>query len=260
MSRKCVTVSLLFLSTSFFCQAQKIVLHTNYEWFQYFNQFRFSKKLTLFSDVSIRSTDKFAELSQFTFRTGIGYPVTSKLTAVTGFACFTTYAGNYSLGRIEFRPYQDVNLMQLLGKVSLSHRFRAEARYFKTISDGAIIASGSSFNFRFRYRLFCAIPIAKLSVTNSSRRLLLNVGDEIFINAGKQITYNTFDNNRFILGSTVELNPNLSFTLNYMYQYGHRNADGLYESSDIFAFVIAQRVALKKFRNTSPQMKVNSDD
>src|SRR6478609_8141434 len=127
MTKRNIVLAIPFFLGSFFCQAQKIVLHTNYEWFQYFNQFRFSKKLTLFSDVSIRSTDKFVELSQFTFRTGIGYPVASKVNAITGFACFATYAGNYSLGRIEFRPYQDVNLMQLLGKVSLSHWFRAEA-------------------------------------------------------------------------------------------------------------------------------------
>lgn len=259
MIRKRFGICVFFLLTAFFCQAQKTVLHTNYQWVQYFNQFRFSKNLTLFSDVSFRTIDTFSELSQITFRTGLGYPVTSSLSAVTGFACFTTYGANSQLGRIEFRPYQDVNLAQPLGRITVLHRVRAEARYFRSIADGAI-TSNSSFNFRFRYRIFCAIPIANLSETNPARRLLLNIGDEIFINAGKEIKYNTFDNNRFILGSTIEYNPNLSFTLNYMYQYGHRNAAELYESSDIFTFVIVQRVALKKFRNDNPKMKVNSDD
>jgi len=247
------------LLESYFCHAQKTVLHTNYQWVQYFNQFRFSKNVTLFSDVSFRTIDTFSELSQVTLRAGLGYPLTSSLSAVTGFACFTTYGKNSQLGRIEFRPYQDINLVQPLGRITILHRLRTEARYSRLITDGAI-ASNSSFNFRFRYRIFCSLPIANLSQANPARRLLLNIGDELFINAGKEITYNTFDNNRFILGSTIECNPNLSFTLNYMYQYGHRNAPELYESSDIFTFVIVHRVATKKFRNSSSQMKVNSDD
>jgi hypothetical protein len=258
MTKKSIVFFFAFFIASFFCQAQKTVLHTNYQWVQYFNQFRFSQKLTLFSDVSFRTIDTFSELSQITFRTGIGYPLTHALNGVTGFACFTTYASNYKLCRIEFRPYQDVSLTQPLGRVTIFHRLRAEARYFRGVKDG-VITSTSNFNYRFRYRIFCTVPVATLSGANPERRLLLNVGDEIFINAGKEITYNTFDNNRFVVGSTVEYSKNLSFTLNYMYQYGHRNAAELYESSDIFTFVIVHRLALKKFKDGT-QIKVNSDD
>src|SRR6187549_484809 len=104
MLRKRVAVCLFFSSTAFFCCAQKTVLHTNYQWVQYFNQFRFSKNVTLLSDVSFRTVDTFSELSQISLRTGLGYPITSSMSAATGIACFTTYGKNSQLGRIEFRP------------------------------------------------------------------------------------------------------------------------------------------------------------
>ena len=237
-------ISILFLSMTFYCNAQKIVSHNNQQWIQYYNQLKLSEKLTLYSDVSLRRINNFNQWSQVTIRTGIGYPLTENLQVVTGFACFNFYNNNKP-SRIEFRPYQEVNTSQNLCNVAVQHRLRVEARYFRKISDG-VITSQSNFNFRFRYRLYCGIPLVKLSASNPDKKLLLNIGDEIFINAGKEIIYNMLDNNRLLLGSTFQINKYLNISFTYTYQFGQRNSPSTYEHSDIYWLGIIHKLSLKK--------------
>jgi len=241
---KNISALTLLLTTAFFCNAQKKVTYDNQQWLQYFNQLKLSEKLTLYTDMSLRRINNFNDWSQITFRTGLGYSLTQNLQGITGIACFTFYTQN-KLSRIEFRPYQEINTTQTFGKVSIQHRFRVEARYFRNVSDGEI-TNTSNFNLRFRYRLYSSTAILKLSETKQDRKLLLNIGDEIFINAGNEIKYNMFDNNRFSVGVTYQNNNNLSFYLGYINQFGQRSSPATYENSDILILGITQKISLYK--------------
>ena len=248
--KKNILVLIPLLSATFFCNAQKDISHTNQQWLQYFNQLKLSSKLTLFSDMSLRKIDNFSTRSQITFRTGLGYTITKNLQGVTGIGFFATYNKN-NISRIEYRPYQEVSTSQLFGKVSVQHRLRIEARYFRLVSDVSAIDSTSSFNFRFRYRLLCSIPVSKLSVDKPDRNLSLNIGDEIFINAGKEIVYNVFDNNRFILGTTFQYNNKLSFTFSYINQFRQLPIPQKYEQSNIFTLGLTQKLSLLKSKKAT---------
>lgn len=242
-AKNITTVTLLFLTVSI-CNAQKKVTHDNQQWLQYYNHLKLSEKLTLYTDMSLRRINSLKDWSQITFRTGLGYSLTQNLQGVTGFACFTSYTQN-KLGRIEFRPYQEINSTQPFGKVSIQHRFRLEARYFRNVTDGEITLT-SNFNFRFRYRLYSSTPILKLSDTKTDRKLLLNISDEVFINAGKEITYNVFDNNRLLIGVTYQQSSNLSFFLGYINQFGQRSRPATYENSDIINVGITHKISACK--------------
>jgi hypothetical protein len=247
---KNITALTLLLTTVFFCNAQKKVIYNNQQWFQYLNQLRFSERLTLHTDISLRRINDFNDWSQITFRTGLGYSLTQNLQGITGIACFTSYTQN-KLSRIELRPYQEINSTQTFGKVSIQHRFRIEARYFRKVSEGEITDT-SNFNFRFRYRLYSSTTILQLSEAKQDRKLLLNIGDEIFINAGKEIVYNVFDNNRFLAGVTYQHSNNLSFTFGYINQFGQRSLPATYENSDILTLAISQKISLQKTAAKSP--------
>lgn len=238
------SVVILLFVTSFYCKAQKNITYTNQQWLQYYNQLKFSTELTLYTDLSVRRMNNFNDWSQITFRTGAGYQLTQNLQGVTGIACFGFYTKN-KRSKIEFRPYQEINSTQSFGKISVQHRLRVEARYFRKITDG-VITSASDFNFRFRYRLYCSVPVLKMSESITDRKLLLNLGDELFINAGKEITYNMLDNNRLLVGLTFQYNNNLSFTFGYINQFGQRSSQAAYENSDIFTFGIIQKIKLSK--------------
>jgi hypothetical protein len=87
---------------------------------------------------------------------------------------------------------------------SLQNRYRVEARYFVNILDSGDIPK-SNFNFRLRYKIIAAIQILNFKRNKVTKTLFLNIGDEILINAGKEIIYNMFDNNRLTAGLTYQI-------------------------------------------------------
>ena len=234
---------IFLLFTTLSCVGQKNITYTNQQWFQYFNQFRLSNNWGVNSDFSLRRTDSFKDWSQITLRSGISYQIAENLQGLTGIACFTFFSDN-SMRRIELRPYQELSTSQLFGNVSVHHRLRAEARYFRDVNQGTIMST-SDFNFRFRYRLFLAIPILKFSTINEDCKLLLNIGNELFINAGTEIIYNALDNNRFMMGSTFQANKKVSIFFSYTKQIGQRSLPKTYENTDILILGIIHRIDLR---------------
>src|SRR5258708_5356953 len=101
--KKNIVACILLIYSTFFCNAQKIVLHDNQQWFQYYNQLKLSEKLTLYSDIGVRRIDNFNEWSQMLLRMGLGYSIAQNLQGITGIGCFTSYA-NSKLIKIEYRP------------------------------------------------------------------------------------------------------------------------------------------------------------
>ena len=243
MNRFVVLFAIAFCFNTFLF-AQKTVYYNNQQWLQYYNQLLVSKKFTLLSDVSLRRIHHLDYWSQITFRTGNGYPLSGQFNGASGFACFTFYYKD-NFNKIEFRPYQEINSKQKFERFSLEHRLRAEFRYFRHVLDNKI-TTDESFNFRFRYRLFCSIPIINFAEKNPGRKILLNIGDEIFINAGRQITYNMFDNNRLLLGTAIQFNEDLIISFTYTNQFGQRNGPAFYENSDIIWIGIIHKLSLLK--------------
>ena len=76
-------------------------------------------------------------------------------------------------------------------------------------------------NYTFRYQFILSYPISK---PGANTKILLSIGDEILINAGKEIVYNIFDQNRILLGTTFQLNNNFALTFTYNYQFKSLNS------------------------------------
>lgn len=127
--------------------AQKSVLVSDLQWFQYYNQTKLSEKWMWSSDAGYRWRDGFKEKSQFLVRTGIGYNLSKTLTVNAGFALFKFYQDGET-SRIEYRPYEDFVLNEKLGKVNLQHRLRFEQRFFKNVVNNKIQAE-TNFNYPF---------------------------------------------------------------------------------------------------------------
>jgi hypothetical protein len=100
------------------------------------------------------------------------------------------------LTRPEIRPHQDLTMRDKVGIVGITHRYRLEQRFIRK-TEGTELADGYDFNLRFRYRLQFRIP---LNDKSGAGALDFKVGDEIMLNAGKNIVRNTFDQNRFYVG------------------------------------------------------------
>ncbi len=238
------SILIIYINSSFFCIGQKTIKYNNLQWAQYYNQLKISKKISILSDCSIRSMDSFSQWQQMLIRTGVSYKLIDNIQGTTGAGCFVSFSNNKP-SRVELRPYQDFSSSHLLNNISVQHRFRTEARYFRNIKDG-IISKTSNFNFRLRYRFFCEIPLISFSKDSTEKNIMLNIGNEIFVNVGKEIVYNILDNNRLLIGIAMKANKKLSISLTYAYQFGQRNSPNLYEHSDILWLGIIHKVSLIK--------------
>lgn len=161
-----------------------------------------------------------------------------------------TSTGAYSassFNKLEYRPYQELFASYKYNKVNLQHRFRLEERYFKNVVEGNI-QNGHNFNFRLRYQIAANIPLAKLSAEYPERMLLLGVGDEIFINAGREIVNNILDKNRIIIGPVVQFSKALTIALSYTHQYSQLRTAGNYAHDDIMWLAIRHNLDVSKHK------------
>ena len=108
-------IAIFILQSAIVSSAQKNITQNNQQWLQYYNQLALSKKLTLFSDASLRRIDTFDKWSQITLRVGLGYRLIENLNGVSGLACFILYRNDIP-DKIEYRPYQEINTTQGFSK------------------------------------------------------------------------------------------------------------------------------------------------
>src|SRR5690606_31654733 len=108
-------------------------------------------------------------------------------------------------------------------KVKFNHRLRVEERFFNPLHN-----PNNSFNFRFRYSFAISFTLFKLSKNNPESLFILRINDEIFINAGKETPTQTFDQNRFVVSPTFQLNKSLSISPTWNSQYASTATSGTY--------------------------------
>lgn len=101
----------------------------------------------------------------------------------------------------ELRPHVEAGYQQKYASWQISHRYRAEARFYhQQTSDKKALAEGYEFShMRFRYRLQAVIPIGHIL----SKNIAINLNEEVLLNVGKKIKYNVFDQNRIYAGIVV---------------------------------------------------------
>ncbi len=133
----------------------------------------------------------------------------------------------------ELRPQLEVGYKQQLSeKFNVQHRYWTEFRSFKAENEDFKFG-----NFRMRYKLeFQYQPTGKMT---------FKVYDEIFINAGKNIVNNTFDQNR--IGTSVQYMPlkNFGFELGYINWYQQRPSGVDFYDRNIVRFTIHQTIDLR---------------
>lgn len=198
-------------------QCQKTVVNSNQQWLQYYNSLKLSDSWSIYTDVGVRTRNDIQEISQMLIRAGLGKRLNDQTRIIAGFA-FLSFHKQGETTKVEYRPYQELNLVQILGKGKIQHRFRAEQRFFSFADESGI---ESNFNHRFRYRILYTIPL--FHFTNENKLVSLNLGDEILINAGKEISYNMFDGNRLMMGSSIQINPTLNISLTYNFLFSQLN-------------------------------------
>jgi hypothetical protein len=236
-----VTYWLLTHSTS--GQAVKTVRDQQQAWLGYFNQTRLSNHWGFWVDAHIRRIDFMARPNQNLIRVGATYYLADNVRLTAGYALVGTYLSPSGVIRPEHRPWQQIWWTGRAGRLNLLQWVRAEQRFNRSIV-GDQLAEGYNFNWRFRYNIMLQVPFKGQTIQPGVPNFVLQ--NEAFINAGKQITYNYFDQNRFFVGISYPFNKSLSAQLGYMNLFQQQPTGNSFVSNHTLRLFLFHSLDLRK--------------
>jgi hypothetical protein len=186
-------------------------------WFAYFNQTRFSKRWGMWADVALRTRENFVDqYSQAFIRPGLTYYLTDDVKLTAGYTYVWHFPGDNhkNITMPEHRPWQQIQWHSKYPKVKLMQWFRLEERFRRNIKNDNELADGYNFNWRLRYNILSQFPLSKNKFQPGTFSFV--AANEVFVNFGKRIVYNYFDQNRFFAGFHYHVNKHDNLQLGYM--------------------------------------------
>jgi len=216
-------------------------------WFGYHNQARFTNKWGTWFDFQLRTKHDFVkEWSQNITRFGLVYFVNNATKLAAGYAYVNTYFGEYkNLPAPEHRGWQQIQWDTKYRSKTMIQRLRLEERFrHKTLKDSAL-ANGYNFNYKLRYSLGFELPINNKKQVEPGA-LSFVASDEVHINFGKQVVYNYFDQNRFIVGLKFQTTTTDNLQVTYMNLFQQLSAGNKYKDIHAIRFFYFQNFDLRK--------------
>lgn len=215
---------------SIFAQNARVVDNSTHAWFILTGFTKITGKTSLFHDIHLRRSNIVSDKQQFLLRGGIAYDASENVQVIGGYVRVLTYPyGMYPAknGFDENRIWEQIQIKQTLGKVNLFQRYRLEQRWIGSAALGGFQSPRYENRMRFMARLNYPIP------TKGKIGAYINVFDEIFVNFGKEVARNTFDQNRIGANLGIKFNKNISLELGYLLQTLQQRR-GLATGEDIF--------------------------
>lgn len=213
-------------------------------WLGYFNQTRFSDKFSLWVDVHARRTDLFDRWGQMLARTGLTYHLPHHINFTAGYAYVSHFpAAGLNTNRPEHRPWQQVSWTRRAKHIQMLQWVRFEQRFNRKIANDEL-QDGYNFNYRFRYLLSILLPIKKEFI--EPKTVFFAFNNEIHINAGKQITFNYFDQNRFFVGFGYQFTKTLNAQLGYMNLFQQTRTLNRFDNNHTIRLFFFNNIDLRK--------------
>jgi hypothetical protein len=238
----------LTVSTSSLAQAPpapaKHIENREQLWLAYFNQTRFSNKFGLWADVHYRMTENFAGRPfQLLIRPALTYFIKDNLRVNVGYAFVSHYpAEGSTTTRFEHRPWQQIWWNQKYTGLTTLQWLRLEQRFNeRVVSD--VKEDGYNYNFRVRYNFSFLIPLTGTEI--KAKTPFATIGNELFLNFGDRVVFNTFDQNRFFAGFGYQFTPHMNLQLTYMNLYQQETSGSNYISAHAIRLFLFHNLDLR---------------
>lgn len=213
-------IVLLIYGRPSYSQEERLTDKNSIGWFVYTGTFKIKPKIAIHTEYQWRRVDGIKNWQQGLFRTGVNYALRKDVSLNAGYAFAETFPyGDYpvAIAFPEHRIFEQIVLLNPIGKVALSHRFTLEQRFVgKVLIQNGEKHTAYTFLNRMRYRLRTEVPLKKNIVNKKSWSIIFQ--DEIFIGWGKNIGANVFDQNRLAVLLGYKLNQNIKFEAGYLNQ------------------------------------------
>ena len=226
-------------------KAQKLITNQNLYWMRYYNQLGFGNKWTWHNEIDDRRFFDQNKQHHLIMHSRIHYKILKNAEVAFGLTYSLQSAQdpklNADLVVPEKRIVQEINYTNSLSKrFALQQRLRIDERFIRK-NDGVNLLEGYAFNFRFRYRLQASYKLIKEGAKNQTT---LKVSDELMINAGSQIIYNQFDQNRIYVGLEQSISKNVSAELGYLHWYQQKAIGNQFFDRDIVRFTFYHKIKI----------------
>lgn len=238
-----------FFSHSIFSQIS-IKKETNQQtqsWVSLNNTFKFNNQLALLVDFHIRRNDFVNSESFYFVRTGISYSPNAQISMALGYGHMWVAPSKpgWNTFSNESRIYQQLQFNSKIGNVSIAQRLRNEQRWQEKIINDQRTGE-NRFTDRIRYLLSVNIPVFKKKTMPS-----LIIADEILIHFGKEVVFNTFDQNRIFIGIKQTINPKLCFDFGYMNVYQQKYSGYQYDMNHTLRLFFYYNNSIKALTHSS---------
>ncbi len=202
-------------------------------WTGIYTKYRLSEKWFYYGEYHLRRRNNFInDMAQIYLRFGATYLASKKLELTAGFVTPLYWAPEQDLPGQDnvvpqYRLWQQLLLVQPFDRLKLYHQFRFEQRWKRDYVEN----SPFKLTHRFRYKLTAYYPLNNHHLVNKT--LFLSAYEEIFIQAGKSITYDYLEDNRAFLGLGYILNENIQIQAGYMWTFRFNGAPNKFEHRHI---------------------------
>lgn len=201
---------------------EKIINENVQFWISTNNVFRLSEKWAVLNDLHIRRSDFVAKPNFYFVRVGGQYYIKPNIRLAGGYAhLWLTSSGDWDAYLNENRTYQQFSISQKFPKLNAFFRLRLEQRFFNNVVEGNSLEDDYLIH-RVRFLISGGIPL------NESGTTELLLADEIHLNFGKEVVYNTFNQNRLTIGVRQKLSEQWKVDFGYMMVYQQLAAGNVY--------------------------------
>lgn len=249
MQKRKLLFSIFFLFLLHFeSQAQtKQTSNQNLYWIRYYNQLSFNEKWTWHNEIDERRFFEHNKHHHLIMHTRLHYKIFKNADVAMGFtySLQSPHDPNSTSNLVipELRPGQEFNFINpVTARLTVQQRLRIDERFIRK-NDGVALLPGYDFNFRFRYRLQASYVLSKAEAKNPTT---IKVADELMINAGPNIVYNRFDQNRIYVAIEQGIIKTVSVELGYLHWYQQRASGYQYFDREIIRLTIYHKIRLYK--------------
>lgn len=209
------TVALLLICILSYGQEipQKVVNENAQFWISTNNVFRVANRWAILNDIHIRRNNFIADPNFYFLRVGGQYYLNSNLRFASGYAhLWLTPSGDWDSFQNENRVYQQLSLSRRYEKMNALFRIRLEQRFFNNVQDGRSLEDDSFVN-RIRFLVSTGFPFKKEGPTE------FILANETHLNFGKDVIFNTFNQNRLTIGLKHKISSKWKVDFGYMMVY-----------------------------------------
>ncbi|RYD71567.1 MAG: DUF2490 domain-containing protein [Sphingobacteriales bacterium] len=183
-------------------------------WFMYFGDHNLTQKWGIHTEAQIRRAEIVETWQQLLLRGGINYNFSKNLMGTLGYAFVQTHPyGDFPVSEAfpEHRIYEQLQFKNKENKVGLLHRYRLEQRWVKPAGKDTFV-----YTNRVRYMFRAVLPLTKRAAADTG--FYLAAYDEVFVNFGKNVQFNIFDQNRLGFALGYKFSKNIALEAGYLNQ------------------------------------------